>query len=117
MQPYSIDLRTRVLAALNQGMPRTAVASTFSVSLASIKRWLKTQRETGELTPRPARGGPEPALTPAHHQLLRAQVHATPDATLAEHTAQWNAVHGTSLSSSTIGRAIRLLGLTRKKRR
>ncbi len=62
MKPYSNDLRARVLAALEQGMPRAEVVTTFQVSLASIKRWLKTQRETGEFTPRPARGGPNPQL-------------------------------------------------------
>lgn len=117
MQPYSVDLRTRVLAALDQGLSRTEVVRIFQVSLASVKRWLKVHRETGQLTPRPARGGSAPTITPTHEQQLRAQVQAAPDATLAEHAVQWNATHGTSLSASTIGRAIRGLGVTRKKRR
>jgi hypothetical protein len=37
MQPYSIDVHTRALAALDRGMPRAEVVSTFQVSLASLE--------------------------------------------------------------------------------
>lgn len=52
---------------------------------------------------------------PAQHEELRKQVAACPDATIAEHTEQWNASHSTCFSPSTVGRAIRRLALTRKK--
>ena len=48
MKPYSKDLRLRVLAAVDRGVPREEVANTFSVSVPSIKRWLKRRRETGD---------------------------------------------------------------------
>lgn len=117
MQPYSVDLRERVLAALDRGMARTEVVTTFQVSLASLKRWLAARRATGAVTPRPPTGGPARAITPAHDADLHAQVLATPDATVAEHAARWNATHGMSLSQWTVGRAIRRLGLPRKKSR
>jgi transposase len=42
MKPYSKDLRLRVLAAVDSGVvPREEVAKTFSVSVPTIKRWLK----------------------------------------------------------------------------
>ena len=115
MKPYSVDLRERVLAALERGMTRSEVVSTFQVSLASLKRWLARQRITGQLTPQLPSGGPEPKISASQDEELRAQVAACPDATLGEHTERWNAVHGTSLSQSTVGRAIRRLELTRKK--
>lgn len=117
MKPYSVDLRERALAALDRGMARSEVVSTFAVSLASLKRWHASRRDTGEFAPRPATGGPEPCFTPALDEELRAQVAAFPDATLAEHAARWNAAHLTSISQWTIGRAIRRLGLPRKKSR
>ena len=117
MKPYSVDLRERVLAALDRGMPRAEVVTTFQVSLASLKRWRAARRDTGDLTPRPPTGGPARSITPTHDPDLRAQVLATPDATVAEHAARWNATHGTSLSQWTVGRAIRRLGLPRKKSR
>lgn len=117
MKAYSVDLRERVLAVLDRGMPRSQVVTTFQVSLASLKRWLAARRDTGDFAPQPPTGGFEPTITPDQHQELRAQVAAFPDATLTEHATRWNAAHATTLSQWTIGRAIRLLGLTRKKSR
>lgn len=115
MKACSVDLRERVLAAIDRGMPRSEVVTTFDVSLASLKRRLASRRDTGDMTPRPPSGGPEPTFTPALDEELRAQVAAVPDATLPEHAQRWNAVHPTSISHWTIGRAIRRLGLSRKK--
>lgn len=117
MKAYSFDLRQRVLAALDRGMSRTDIVSTFQVSLASLKRWHAARRDTGDFTPQRPSGGFEPTITPDQHAQLRAQVAAFPDATLAEHATRWNAAHGTSISQWSIGRAIRALGLTRKKSR
>src|SRR6266511_2935633 len=60
---------------------------------------------------------PQRWLRADQHHELRAQVAAYPDATLAEHATLWNAAHASTISQWTIGRAIRLLGLTRKKSR
>jgi len=49
MKPYSKDLRLRVLAAVDSGEPREQVAKAFSVSMPTIKRWLKRRRETGDV--------------------------------------------------------------------
>ena len=56
-------------------------------------------------------------ISPEQEGELRALVAATPDASLADHTAQWNATHGTTLSAATLRRALRRLGITRKKSR
>ena len=37
MKPYSKDLRSRVLSAVDAGEPRQEVAKTFSVSVPTIK--------------------------------------------------------------------------------
>ena len=115
MKPYSIDLRQRVLDALDAGMSRVDTVRIFQVSLGSIKRWLRLRHTGGDLTPqRPS--GRSASITPEQHVLLRAQLQAAPDATLAAHAERWNADHGTTLSSWTLGRAIRRLGWSRKKR-
>jgi transposase len=49
MKPYSEDLRLRILAAADRGAPREEVAKTFSVSVPTIKRWLKRRREEGQV--------------------------------------------------------------------
>ncbi len=115
MQPYSVDLRTRVLSALDAGMTRADAVRIFQVSLGSIKRWLHLRRTKGDLTPlRPS--GRATIITSDQQTLLRIQLEAAPDATLAEHAALWNADQGTSLSPWTIARAFRRLGWSRKKR-
>ncbi|MDQ5851165.1 MAG: IS630 transposase-related protein [Chloroflexota bacterium] len=116
MSGYSLDLRHRVLAALERGMPRQDVVTTFAISLGTLKRWLVKHRNGLDLRPG-SPPGPQPTITRAHHAALQAQLEANPDATLAEHAARWNAAYGTTLSQWTLGRAIRRLGWTRKKRR
>ncbi|SRR6266545_2237119 len=95
MKAYSVDLRHRVLAALDRGMARTDAVTTFQVSLATLKRWLAKRRDTGDLTPR-VPPGLTATITPTHEPSLRAQLQAYPDATLAEHAARWNAAQGTT---------------------
>lgn len=115
MQPYSTDLRVRVLDALDAGMSRLEAVRIFQVSLGSIKRWLRLRRTLGDLSPkRPS--GRAPSITPEQYAHLRVQLEVAPDASRAEHAAQWNADHGTTLSAWTLGRAIRRLDWSRKKR-
>ena len=115
MKPYSTDLRERVLAALDNGMPRGEVIRLFQVSQGSITRWLRLRRTKGTLTPARPSGRPR-TIPPQQEHLLRVQLEAAPDAALATHAAQWNDDHATSLSSWTMARAIRRLGWSRKKR-
>jgi transposase len=42
MKAYSKDLREHVLSAVDQGHPRAEIVRMFGVSLASIKRYLRT---------------------------------------------------------------------------
>jgi transposase len=112
---YSVDLRERSLRALASGLPATEVARLFDVSVASLFRWRRQQRTTGQLTPGQSPGRPR-AVILADEPRLVAQVAATPDATLAEHCAQWAATHGTTLSPTTMGRTLQRLGLPLKKR-
>jgi transposase len=116
MKAYSTDLRERVLAAHAQGLSRRELINLFQVSQGSITRWRSQQRSTGDLTPRvpPGRARTIPLDQEA---ALRRQVEAAPDASFADHAAQWTAAQGTPVSSWTIGRALRRLGWSRKKRR
>ncbi len=116
MRAYSLDLRERILIALEQGMPRREVVTTFGVSLGTIKRLIARRRVAQDLTPQSPPGRPR-SIAADDHAALWAQVEASPDATLDDHTRQWNTAHGTRLSARTVGRAIAHLGWTRKKRR
>ena len=58
VKPYSKDLRLRVLAAVDRGMPRAEAARVFGVSASSIRRYLRLRRETGDVDPKPVPGPP-----------------------------------------------------------
>ena len=55
MAPYSMDLRTRVLADSDAGLPSKDVAVKFRVSRSWVDRLKQRRRETGEVEPRPQR--------------------------------------------------------------
>lgn len=112
---YSVDLRERVLAALDAGMTYDQASQTFDVSRATIGRWRKQQRETGSLVPRTSPGRP-PVVATALAGGIRALIAADPDGTLAEHSRQWEAQTGQQVSPSSIHRAVVDAGITRKKR-
>jgi transposase len=114
MKAYSEDLRQRVLAALDGGMSRAQAAQTFQVSGSSIDRWRAQRTALGHLRPKHSPGRPR-RIAKSAETSLRAQLVASPDATLPEHIATWAREYGTSLSRWTMSRAIARLRISRKK--
>jgi transposase len=115
MKQYSVDLRERLLRAIDAGLPRAEAARLFGVGTSTIKRWRRQRRERGDLAPKPRPGRP-PRVDPAQHAALTAQVAAYPDATLAEHCDAWAQASGVRVSVATMSRLLRRLGLPLKKR-
>jgi transposase len=105
MKPYSKDLRLRVLAAVDRGVPREEVAKTFSVSVPTIKRWLKKRRETGDVEPKAIPGRPSRKGAMLQRWLPK-HLEANDDLTLEEHREAFEEEFGEEVSTSTIGRAI-----------
>ena len=106
MKAYSEDLRLRVIAAVDGGMPRSEAARVFGVGRATVKRSLQLRRETVGLVPRLRRGPPA---------IKTAALAAAPDATLMEHCAWYEQVSGVRGSDATMSRVIaKHLGWTRK---
>ena len=105
MKPYSKDLRLRVLAAVDGEVPREEAAKTFSVSVPTIKRWLKLRRETGDVEPKPIPGRPR-LKGAALEGWLPAQLQDNNDLTLEEHGEAFEEERGVSVSAATVGRAI-----------
>ena len=109
-----MDLRERIVAAAASGAPHTEVAERFGVSVTTVRRYRRLVEQTG--TVRPAARRPRLRLM-SDEVALRAQLEASPDATLQEHCDRWAATHGVRPSEATMCRAITRLGWTRKKRR
>jgi len=117
MNPYSEDLRTRILAAVDAGMTKSQAARVFAVSRSTVKLYAQRRRETGSLAPTPRAAPPPSLIGPEQTATLRAQLDAAPDATLAMHCTTWEQAQGVRVSVSTMHRAIARLDWTRKKRR
>jgi transposase len=118
MNAYSKDLRLRVLTAVDRGTPRKEVVETFGVSVATIGRYLRRRREGLDLTPRPSPGrSPTIGATTEHKRALWKQLEGDDTATLERHCELWEEQQGDRVSISTMSRAIRKLGWSRKKDR
>ena len=113
MRPYSLDLRERIAAAVDdhEGSLRE-IARLFRVSTSFIVRLLQHRRAAGTLEPEPHGGGTPPALGADDLERLAELVRKRPDATLAQlkHRGKF------TCSLKTLWYALDGLGLTRKKK-
>jgi putative transposase len=51
-KPYSMDLRTRVVASVErEGLSRRQAAERYGVGISTVIRWVRRLRETSKLTP------------------------------------------------------------------
>jgi transposase len=114
MKPYSKDLRTKVLAAVDRGMPRTEVVWVFGVSAPTIRRYLRLRWETGDVEPRPV-PGPPARKGRMLQEALPGQVSRNPELTLEEHRELFYDEHGVAVSTASVSRALKSLGLPLKK--
>jgi transposase len=112
---YGQDLRERVFAAFDGGVPVGQVAAMLLVSVSYVSKVLSRRRLTGETTARPQRCHVPRKLT-AHEAQIRTQMAARPDATLAELQAWLLSTHQVCASSALLSSTLRRLGLTLKKR-
>ncbi len=101
-----MDLRERVVAAVDAGMTQGQAAARFGVSLRTVERYVARRRATGSLAASEQRHGPEPRQRRRLHAWLPARMDAAADATLAEHVAAFVAAGGQPVSLSAMSRAI-----------
>ncbi len=115
MGSYSLDLRERIVEAhVEEGQNKSAVARRFGVSRWSVERYVK-RAAVGSLAPTP-HPGRKPRLGSNGCEVLRAQVQAHHDWTLAQHAEALTAATGVTLKKSSVGNYLKRLGITHKKR-
>ena len=117
MKAYSVDLRERVLAAVEAGTPRPEIVRMLRVSLATIGRYVRLRREGHSLKAK-RHPGMRPLIGEPRRTALEAQLAAAgTDASLEEHCGLWQAQHGVRVSVQTMSRVLaRVAGWTHKKR-
>ena len=114
MNGYSVDLRRRIVSAVESGVSKAQAARTFSVSLSSVKRYVEKAHRGESLTPK-KRPGSAPRLDEKAMKLLEQDLEERPFATLKERCDYVEVMTGLSVSRSTVCRAIARIGPTRKK--
>lgn len=110
MQAYSKEFRREVLAACDAGGKTRAVATQFQVSEAWVRRIKQERREQGKTSPCMTRRRTPIWVKEADQ--IRAAIASSPDLTLDELKVQLQ----TSLSRTTLCRALQRLKLTLKKK-
>lgn len=114
MKAYDLDLRERIVEAKAEGLSTAQTAKRFKVSSASVKRFVKQQRETGTLYAK-KRPGKQSLLSKEALNILEKQVRAHNDLSLIEHCQRLEQVIGLRVSVTTLHRSLGRLGITRKK--
>ena len=115
-QPFSLDLRQRIAAAVEQGSTVRAVAARFGVSVSTAVRLGQKARAGLDLAPGKPGGPGRPVLTGAIAAWVRERMQAKSDLTMRGLAAELCA-KGTPVSHDAVWRFVRKEGLTVKKRR
>jgi transposase len=111
-RPYSVDLRERMVRAVEAGASRRATAARFEVSPSCVIKLLQRWRGKGTLEPDRIGGGRRSKLAD-HAERVHTLVAAAPDLTLAEVQSRL-AAEEIRVSRSAISRFLKACGLTRK---
>ena len=110
----SMDLRRRIVRAVESGSSIRGAARRFAVSPSAAIKLMQRVRATGSAAPARFGGYRRPVLEP-HETDLRELVEATPDLTLAELQTELQRRCGVQAGLSTIHKALRRIGLRLKK--
>lgn len=107
---YSLDLRQKVLAAIDRGQKKSHVSRMFNISRNTLDLWLKRRHQTGSVAPiQDYRRGPAPKIEDldAFRDFAQAHGHLTQQ--------QMAQLWPQPLTNRTIGKALKRINFTRKK--
>ncbi len=110
-KPYSIDLRERVVSAVEKGgLSRHRAAAQFELGVSTVINWVRRFRETGSVAPGKM-GGHKPKAIRGEHHIFLVQRIKERDFTLrglvaelaerglkVDYRSVWNFVHAEKLS-------------------
>lgn len=115
-KPYSMDLRERVVAAVEkEGISRRQAAARFGVSYSAAINWVDRLRKTGGLEPSQIGGYKPKTISGAHHDWLVERCR-TADFTLRGLVGEL-AERGVKVDYRSVWEFVHAEGLSHKKRR
>jgi transposase len=114
-KPYGMDLRERVVAAVEGGMSTRQAAARFAIGIATAGAWARLKRATGDV--RPAKQGkPKGSVLDAHADFILGTLAAAPDTTLDEMVERLRNKRDVAIVRSAVWKFLNRHGQTHKKR-
>jgi transposase len=113
--PLSIDLRKRVIDAINGGMSKAKAARVFQVSRKAIYNWLNLFAKTNSLAAKTGyQKGHSHKIT--DWETFKAFVEANKHRTVNGMIVEWKKLTGIDLSDSTMENALKKINYSCKKK-
>lgn len=114
MATYSVDLRKRVITAVDNGLHINVAVTTFMVSRRVVYKWLQLRRETGDLQ---AKSGYQKGHS---HKIkdwdaFTAFANKNRQCTGPQMIVKWHELTGTNMSESAMYDSLKKIGFTSKK--
>jgi transposase len=113
-KPHPIELRSRVVAFVEEGHGHREAARHFRVSPRFVNNMVILKRETGNLAAKPQGNHAEGKLA-RYADWVRERLGVKGDLTLDAIVAEMAAVHGVSVHRGAVGKWLHRLGLSHKK--
>jgi putative transposase len=114
MPTYSVELRERVMAQWDAGIPAVEIARAFQITPKTVRRYLALRQSTGSLSPR--HGTKSVKVSPETGAALERLRQADPGATLQQLADRLAEETGVRVTPPTIGAQLRKMGAVYKRR-
>jgi transposase len=112
---YSLDLRERVVAAIEEGLSTHQAAARFSIGISTAGSWARLKRLQGDV--RPGRQGkPKGSVLDAHADFILSVLEDKPDTTLDELVDRLAAERAVRIVRTAVWKFLDRRDLTHKKR-
>jgi transposase len=114
-KPYSVDLRERVVAAIEDGMSTGEAAARFCVGKATAGAWARLKRATGSVCAA-KQGKPKGSVLDAHADFILSRLSEVPDTTLDEMVELLREERDVMIVRTAVWKFLDRRGQTHKKR-
>jgi len=112
---YSLDLRERVIAAVDANMHIDEAVKTFKVSRRVIYEWLELRKETGDLKPKTGyQKGHSHKITDL--EKFKEFASSNMQCTSPQMVIKWEQLTGIKVSEDVMLRMLKKIGFTSKKK-
>ena len=102
----SIDIRERLVLAVEGGLSRRSAAKRFGVAASTAIKWIDQWRRTGDVGPRPQGGDRRSQRIEVHAGEILVLIDKKTDITLGEIVEHLEEVHGLRVAQSTVWRLL-----------